>query len=336
MTADVLLAGGQGQAVRGLLVFVDRATDDAAGHLAHVGLRAGENAVDWPAGGHRRAEGLAFADHDVRTVVARRLVEAEGDRVDAHDEGGVLTDDVLHADEARVEQAERVGLLDVDRTRTGGFRHRSGVQRAVIEVAEFAQFDATALRVVVNHGPAVGRNEFGHVHHALLRGLAAVHANRAGDGFGRCGGAVVDGEVGHGETDQFADEALEFPHGLQHALAHFGLVGRVGGQELATRDQLEDRGGNVVSVEPRADEGGHASKGHVRTEQAARVGDDLFLGLRRAERQIILHSNVNGDVGKQVVHGRVAHRTQHLGFASKVGELVDHRATSVETNIGRI
>ena len=78
-----------------------------------------------------------------------------------------------------------------------------------------------------------------------------MHANRTGDGFGRCRGAVVDGEVGHGETDQFADEALEFPHGLEHALAHFSLVRRVGGQELATRDQLEDRCWHVVSVEPR-------------------------------------------------------------------------------------
>ena len=182
-------------------------------------------------------------------------------------------------DKARIQQAERVGLLDVDRTRTGGFRHRSRVQRAVLEVAELAQFDASALRVVVNHGPAVGRNEFGHVDHTFLGGLAAVHANRTGDGFGRCRGAVVDGEVGHGETDQFADEALEFPHGLEHALAHFSLVRRVGGQELATRDQLEDRCWHVVSVEPRADEGGHASEGNVRTEQSARVGDDLFLGL---------------------------------------------------------
>ena len=279
MTADVLLTGGQGQAERGLLVLVDCATDDASGHLTHVGLRAGEDAVDWTAGGHRRAEGLSFADHDVRTVVARRLVKAERDRVDAHDEGGMLTDDALHADKARVEQTERVGLLDVDRTRTGGFRHRSGVQRAVLKVAEFAQFDAATLRVVVNHGPSVGRNEFGHVHHALLGGLAAVHANGARDGFGRCGGAVVDGEVGHGETDQFADEALEFPHGLEHALAHFGLIWRVGGQELAARDQLEDRGRHVVSVKPRPDEGGHASEGHVRTEQSACVGNDFFLGL---------------------------------------------------------
>ena len=90
VTADVLLTGGQGQAVRGLLVFVDRAADDAAGHLTHVGLGAGEDAVDWTAGGHRRTEGLPFADHDVCTVMARRLVKAEGDRVDAHDEGGVL------------------------------------------------------------------------------------------------------------------------------------------------------------------------------------------------------------------------------------------------------
>ena len=52
--------------------------------------------------------------------MTRSFVESKRNWVDADNEGGVLTDDVLHPRQAAVEQTERIGLLDVDRTGTGG------------------------------------------------------------------------------------------------------------------------------------------------------------------------------------------------------------------------
>ena len=70
--------------------------------------------------------------------MARRFVKPEGHRIDADDERGVLANRVLDAGQAGVEQAERVGLLDVHGACSGGLGHGSRIQRAVLEVAKLA------------------------------------------------------------------------------------------------------------------------------------------------------------------------------------------------------
>ncbi len=109
-------------------------------------------------------------------------------------------------------------------------------------------------------------------------------------------------------------------------MADFGLVRGVGREELATGHELEDRGGDVVAVEPGANEGGHAAQGHVRPEQPPRIGDDLLFRLRRAKRQVLRHPNAFGNVGKQVVDAGEPHRFEHLCLKASVWELVNHAA----------
>ena len=91
-------------------------------------------------------------------------------------------------------------------------------------------------------------------------GAARPLAVRGGED-GRLGerrGAVVHGGVAHVEAGELADGRLVFEDGLQHALAAFGLVGRVRGEELgAARDGVDD-GRHVGVVDAGAEERGEA------------------------------------------------------------------------------
>ncbi len=79
-------------------------------------------------------------------------------------------------------------------------------------------------------------------------GVASGDAHGHHDGFGRAGGAVIHGGVGDLHAGQLADHGLEFKDGLQGALRDLRLIGRVGGEPLAARDERVDDQRAVVVV----------------------------------------------------------------------------------------
>ena len=85
---------------------------------------------------------------------------------------------------------------------------------------------------------------------AVAAGRADGHQHR----LGRGAAAVVEAGVRDVEAGEPRDERLILEHDLQVALADFGLVGRVGGVELAAAGELVDDGGDEVVVAAAAEE----------------------------------------------------------------------------------
>jgi hypothetical protein len=76
--------------------------------------------------------------------------------------------------------------------------------------------------------------------------VASGDAHGHHDGFGGAGGAVIHGGVGDLHAGELADHGLEFEDGLQGALGDLRLVGSVGGEPLAARDERVDHQRAVV------------------------------------------------------------------------------------------
>ena len=93
-------------------------------------------------------------------------------------------------------------------------------------------------------------------------GQTALPVPGHGAGFGGGGGPVVDGGVTYVHARELADLGLILEDGLEHALAHLGLVGRVGGQELLLGGDVLDDAGDVVVVGPGATKGSAPPQGN--------------------------------------------------------------------------
>ena len=129
-------------------------------------------------------------------------------------------------------------------------------------IADFGQRHALVLGVSAND-LAIFRMHAARDQSAGASGEAHGHHH----GFGRAGRAVVHRGVRDFHAGQFADHRLEFEDGLQRALRDLRLVGRVGGEELAARDQRVDDDRTVVVVGARAEEDGVAGA-RSRSERA--------------------------------------------------------------------
>ena len=70
---------------------------------------------------------------------------------------------------------------------------------------------------------------------------------------------------------------------LEHALAHLRLVRRVRGQELAAREHDVGDGGDVVVVDPRAEERELGARVHVPRGELLEVAHELGLAERGFE-----------------------------------------------------
>jgi hypothetical protein len=88
--------------------------------------------------------------------------------------------------------------------------------------------------------------------HATAAGLVGAHRHQ--HRLGQRGSAVVQRGIRDIQPGQAGHHGLVFVQQLQRALAGFGLIRRVGGVELAARDDLPDRRRDVVLVGAGADE----------------------------------------------------------------------------------
>ncbi len=110
---------------------------------------------------------------------------------------------------------------------------------------------------------------------------------------------------------QLADDGLVLEDRLEHALAHLGLVRRVGGQKLAAReDRIHDRR-DVVVVDPGAEERELPARVDVPGRQLLQVRDELGLGERRLQVERPVEPDAPGDVLEELVDRRDADRGEH-------------------------
>ena len=108
--------------------------------------------------------------------------------------------------------------------------------------------DAALVRNLDDLEPEPGRVGLDDLAHLRVERLGEHDARAPGRmlrdvaGVGRDREAVVAGRVRHVHPGQLADRRLVLEDRLQDALAHLGLVRRVGGQELAAlQDRVDDR-----------------------------------------------------------------------------------------------
>ena len=218
LPADVLLTGLERQPVGGVVLGVDRQPDQAAGQVAlEPGLDRHEGGVG-PAVPQRDAEPLRRADDDVRSPMARRLQQCQGEEVRRHgDHGAPLVrlfgehGEVPHgtgAPRILLDQSEELAVgqpcpevadLDQDPERLEtGLEYRDGLRQAVGVHDDTVRLDRGATP---------------HEGHGLGHGGALVEQR----GVRR----IEPGEVGH--------HGLEIQECFEAALADLGLVRGVGG-----------------------------------------------------------------------------------------------------------
>ena len=127
--------------------------------------------------------------------------------------------------------------------------------------------------------------------------------------LGERGGPVVERGVGGVEPRQRRHHRLELVEELQRPLARLGLIGRVGGVELAAPGDLPDRGRQVVVVGSGADEAERAPVvGGPRLHQAG------HLELRERARHALQpgEAQPGRDLGEQLLDALHADCAQHL------------------------
>ncbi len=146
-------------------------------------------------------------------------------------------------------------------------------------------------------------------------GVAPGDAHGHHDGFGGAGRAVIHGGVGDLHAGEFADHGLEFEDGLQGALRDLRLIGRVGGEPLAARDERIDDERAVVIVGSGAEHDPIAVA--VLGGAGAEPIDDLALGHLGRNRQVAVETELGRDMGEEFVDGGDADLAQHVARARR-------------------
>ena len=209
-----------------------------------------------------------------------------------------------HAEDVRVaeHQAERVGPQSRAQRLQVGTAVGSEGQLAHLEVAEAAQVGRDRGPVVrmerarqPDHPPA-GQEAAGHEHRLRGRRRAVVHAG-----------------VRHLEPEDERGEGLELEGRLQRALADLGLVGRVGGRELAAQEDLVHHRRNPVRVRARAEEHCRAARAGVAGRERAHVAAELGLGQALRQGDGRARPQRGRNVREQVVDRADADGRQHGG-----------------------
>ena len=251
LAADVLLAGAHRHDEGATSFEVLRLADEAPGDLAHERVGAGNDAQVRATVAERDAQWLALASRDVRAVLTRRCQDGQRHGLDHADEqGSRAMRQPAHLGHV-LQQAQDVGLRHHDAchrpARVGEqagqrLEVRGSCQRPVGQQRDLVGGQARTVRVRLE-GPAVVRVDPAGDQDPLAAGRPAGHQG----GFGRRRTAVVVRGGHHVQPGQFGQHRLVLVDALERALAHLGLVRRVGGVPLAAEQHLvHDRWGPVT------------------------------------------------------------------------------------------
>ena len=266
---------------------------------------AGHDAQVRAAEGQGQAQRLALGHGDVRAHFAGRPDQGLEHRVGGDDGHGLgltaggeqFREVVDGAEEIRVLHQQGGGVA-VD-----GPLEALDVGPAVL-VGHGDEFQVQVGRVGAEHDPVDGVQRFGDDDLAAF-GFAHGHHQ----GLVQGGAAVVYRGVGALHSQQPGHGGLVLENRLESALGCFGLIGGVGGVELAAHGQGVHGGGDVVVVEARAKET-HAVGG-VLGGHGFEPGQDLHLGEPFGEVEA-LGAHLFRDLGKEVFHGIHADGCEHL------------------------
>ena len=317
LATDVLLSRLQGQRVRAPLVVVERHPDQAAGDASHLRLRNRHEADMRAAERCRDAERLAVTDSDVEAALAGGRQHRAGVEVGGADGEGAGVMSRLREWREVLNRPRETWVLDQERGMLRGQRraYRLELEHSVAG-RDHVDGDATPLAEGSQHGDRLRVDGAGD-RDARSTGRLDGDDHRLRGG----GRAVVQRRVGDVEPGQRADHRLELEDGLQRPLRGLGLVGRVRGVELRTRDgPPHDRG-----AEPAIDAG--AEEAVVRAQRSVPGGEALELRhqvlLGEGRREVDLRVAQGGrNRGEQVRLRRRPHRIEHLAtFGIGVGEI---------------
>ena len=197
------------------------------------------------------------------------------------------------------DDAARV-LVDAVRERGpvgAGFEPRIAVDQHIAGIFRHRACNAAVVRV------EAGRKQ-------SLRPLG--DAPRHDDRFPARGRAIVHRRVGNVGAKQPRNLRLEFEQHLQRALRDFGLVRRVGGEELAALDQMIDARRHMVAIGTRAEEEGPLARCAAAARECAHMAlDREFAGVVRQAGDRALEPRLGRDIGEQVVDRRGADGGEH-------------------------
>ena len=238
---------------------IERAADDAAGHLPHVIESRRHEAEVRAARGQRHADRLAFADGDIRAPRAplpRWLQQRERGRVDHRDRQCPARMRPVGERIDILEPSKKVRLRD----------HERGEVLASVLAERGRRGDALggAVGQLLELQPLVRGHRDGDLavvrmqrrrHENARRLRLAIGAHCHERGFRGRGSALVHRGVRYLHGGEARDHALELVDQLQRPLAGLRLVGRVGAVELPARGDGPHRRGNVMLVGAGADEG---------------------------------------------------------------------------------
>ncbi len=143
--------------------------------------------------------------------------------------------------------------------------------------------------------------------------LPAGDPARHGHRFPARGRAVVHRRIGDRAAIEPRDLRLEFEQHLERALRDFGLVGRIGGQELAALDDVIDAGRDMVLVRSCPEKERRVGCGKVLLAQPPHMlFDRHFAGVHRQAFNRAGKPRCLGYIGEQRIDIRRADRIEHV------------------------
>ena len=313
VAADVLLAGAEGEAHRGITLGVLGNADEAAGHLAFEGVFGGEETGMRAAETHGHAEALRGADGDIGAEFSGGAEQGEREQIGGDDgerAGGVGGgEEFLEV----VDAAGRVGILHEHAEGGGGGRGEGFVVADDDLDAEGngAGFDdVDRLRVAL----------FGDEKRAVSGGVAFLEAVAHHHGLGGGGAFVEHGGVGDFEPGEVGDERLEIEERFEAALGNLGLIRRVGGIPAGVfkNGALDDAGGEGVVIA----EADVAAENLIMGGKGAELGErGAFAGgggqVHRAAADVGRHGGIDEGVERWL-----ADDGEHRGLFGGIGAVV--------------